>query len=56
MAEVFNKFFVNIVPDLKIPVSHNCNNDFQKTNDPIVNAISKYKYYPSIVMIKSRAE
>ena len=56
MAEVFNKFFVNIVPDLKIPASHNYNKDFQKTNDPVLNAISKYKYHPCIVMIKSKID
>ena len=56
VAEVFNKFFVNIVPDLKIPASHNCNKDFQKTNDPVLNAINKYKYHPSIVMIKSKTD
>ena len=28
VAEVFNKFFVNIVPDLKIPANLNCNKDF----------------------------
>ena len=38
-AEVFNKFFVNIVPDLKIPANHNCNKDFQKTNyQALINA------------------
>ena len=28
VAEVFNKFYVNIVPDLKIPANLNCNKDF----------------------------
>ena len=27
---MFNNFFVNIVPNLKIPNNHNCNMDFQK--------------------------
>ena len=31
VAEIFNNFFVNIVPNLKIPNNHNCNMDFQKT-------------------------
>ena len=56
MAEVLNKFFVNIVSDLKIPVSHNWNKDFQNTNDPVLNSINKYKYHPSIVMIKSKID
>ena len=56
VAEVFNKFYVNIVPDLKIPANLNCNKDFKKTNHRVLNAISKYKYNPSIVMIKSKID
>ena len=56
VAEVFNRFFVNIVPDLKILASHNCNKDFQKTSDPVLNAINKYKHHPSIAMIKSKTD
>ena len=56
VAEIFNKFFANIVSNLKIPASHNCNKDFQKTNDPVLNSINKYKYIPSIFMIKSKIE
>ena len=41
VAEVFNKFFVKIVPGLQITASHNWKKDFQKTNDPVLNAISK---------------
>ena len=52
VAAIFKKFLVNIVPDLKTPASHNCNKDFQKTNDHVLNAINKYKYQPSIVMRK----
>ena len=29
---------------------------FKKTNDPVLNAISKYKYNPSIVIIKSKTD
>ena len=56
VAEIFNKFFANIVPNLNITASHNCNKDFQKTNDPVLNSINKYKYIPSIFMIKSKIE
>ena len=45
VAEVFNKFFIKIVPDLKIPASYNCNKVFQKTNDSVINAINKYKHH-----------
>ena len=56
VPEIFNKFFVNIVPNLKIPESRNCNKDFQKINDPVLNSTNKYKYHPSIVMIKGKIE
>ena len=54
VAKIFDKFFVNIVLDLKIPASHNCNKDFQKAIDPALNVINKYKYRPSLLMIKSK--
>ena len=50
VAEIFNNFFVNIVPNLKIPNNHNCNMDFQKTDDPVLNAINKYRYHFSIAL------
>ena len=56
VAEIFNNFFVNIVPNLKIPNNHNCNMDFQKTDDPVLNAINKYRYHSSIVVINSKIE
>ena len=39
-----------------MPASYNCNKDFQKTNDPALNSMNKYKYHPSIVIIKSKIE
>ena len=54
VAEIFNKFFVNIVPNLNIPISHNYNADFLKADDPVIKALNKYKYHPSIVMIIKR--
>ena len=52
VAEIFNSFFINIVPNLKLPNNHNCDIDFQKSDDPVLNAINKYRYHLSIVMIK----
>ena len=34
-AEVFNKFFINILPNLKIPINHNYDTDFIVTNDQV---------------------
>ena len=35
VAEVFDKFFINIVPNLKITASHNYDTDFLVTNDQV---------------------
>ena len=54
VAEVFNKFFINIVPNLKISLNHNYDTDFIVTNDQVTNALNKFRNHPSIVMIKSK--
>ena len=54
VAEVFNKFFINVVPNLKIALNHNYNTDFIVTNDQVTNALNKFRNHPSIVMIKSK--
>ena len=45
IAEVFNEFFINIVPNLKIAVGNNIENDFTETDDPVLNAVNKFKNY-----------
>ena len=54
VAEVFNKFFINIVPNLKISTNHNHDTDFLVTNDQVANALNKFRNHPSIVMIKNK--
>ena len=54
VAEVFNKFFINIVPNLKIPTNHNYDTDFLVTNDQVANALNKFRNHPSIIMIKNK--
>ena len=54
VAEVFNTFFVNIVPNLKIPTNHNYDADFLVTNDQVANALNELRNHPSIIMIKNR--
>ena len=56
IADVFNEFFINIVPDLNITTDHFQNPDFQITENPLLNAINKYKYHPNIAMIKSKID
>ena len=54
VAEVFHKFFINIVPNLKIATNHNYDTDFLVTNDQVINALNKCRNHPSIVMIKNK--
>ena len=48
---VVNKFFINIVPNLKIPTNHNYDTDFLVINDQVADALNKFRNLPSIVMI-----
>ena len=54
VAEVFNKFFINIVPNLKISTDHGYDNDFIATDDQVTNAINKFRNHSSIVVIKNK--
>ena len=53
-VEFFNKFFINIVPNLKISTDHGYDNDFIATDDQVTNAVSKFRNHSSIIMIKNR--
>ena len=52
IPQVFNRFFINIVPNLKISVENDFDTNFLKSEDPGLNAISKYKNHPSVIIIK----
>ena len=39
IAEVFNKFFINIVPNMKISMENDFDTNYLKTEDPVSNAI-----------------
>ena len=54
IAEVFNKFFINIVPNLKIPVKNNIDHGYTDTDHLVSKTINKFKNYPSIIMIKRK--
>ena len=49
VAEVFNKFFSKIVPNLKIPTNQNYDTDFL-----VANALNKFRNHPSIIMINNK--
>ena len=54
VVEVFNKFFINIVPNLKISTDHGYDNDFIATDDQVANAVNKFRNHSSIIMIKNK--
>ena len=54
IAEVFNKFFINIVPNLNISTDHGYDNDFIATDDQVTNAVNKFKNHSNIIMIKNK--
>ena len=54
VAEVFNKFFINIVPNLKISTDHGYDNDFIATDDQVINTVNKFRNHSSIIMIKNK--
>ena len=54
VAKLFNKFFINIVPNLKILTNHNYDTDFLLTNDQVANALNKFRNHPNIIMIKNK--
>ena len=49
-VEIFIKFFIDIVPDLKIPTNHNNDTDFLVSNDQVASALNKFRSHSSIVM------
>ena len=54
VAEVFNKFFINIVPNLKISTDHGYDNDFIATDDQVTNVVNKFRNHSCIIMIKNK--
>ena len=54
VAEVLNKFFINLVSNLNISKYHEKSVNIDHIEDPIARSIEKYKNHPSIVAIKSK--
>ena len=52
IAEIFINFFINIVPNLKIPEENNIYHEYSETDDLVLNAINKFNNHSSIIMIK----
>ena len=54
VAEVFDKFFISIVPNLKITTDHGYDNDFIATEDQVAHIVNKFRNHPCIIMIKNK--
>ena len=55
ISEAFDKFFANIIPNLKIISRKNLETTVEcETENPVQNAISKFKNHPSIKVMISR--
>ena len=54
VAVLFNKFVINIAPNLKRSTDHRYDNDFIATDEQVTNAVNKFRNHSSIVMIKPR--
>ena len=56
VANIFNNFFVNIVPNLGMKTQHEFCNTTDNSQDPIENAICKYENHPNIILIKKHMQ
>ena len=54
-AEVFNKFFINIVSNLNIRKYHDKSVNIDHIEDSIARSMAQYKNHPSIDAIKSKS-
>ena len=48
VGELFNKFFINVAPNLKISTDHGYD------NDQVTNAVNKFRNHSNIIMIKNK--
>ena len=51
IANIFNTFFVNIVPNLGIEIDQRYLSNVSNISDPVEQAIKKYQKHPSISII-----
>ena len=55
VAEVLNKFFINVVSNLNNPKYHDKSVNIDHIEDPMARSIEQYRNHPSIVAIKSKS-
>lgn len=54
VAELFNKFFANIVKELNLAIDENLLHNVDHIWDPVLKAIEKYKNHPSVKAIAQK--
>ena len=55
ICDIFNKFFVNVIPNLNIPEFTNSDN-LHEHGDSVQSILYKYRNHPSIIKIKEKRE
>ena len=56
LVKIFNEFFVNIVPNVRINTNHSFLINTDNENDSIEKVIAKCKSHPSIISINAFTE
>ena len=57
ICDIFNKFFVNVIPNLNIPEFTNSDNFHEHViGDSVQSILYKYRNHPSIIKIKEKRE
>ena len=56
VANIFNNFFVNLVPNLGIKTQHEFLNTIDNSEDQIENAICKYENHLSVIFVKKHMQ
>ena len=57
ICDIFNKFFVNVIPNLNIPEFTNSDNLHEHViGDSVQSILYKYRNHPSIIKIKEKCE
>ena len=54
IAELFNKFFANVVTELNLAIDEDLLENVNHISDPVLRAIEKYKNHPSVKAISEK--
>ena len=51
---MFNRFYIDIVLNLKITIENDFDTNFLKMEDPVLNATCKYRNHPNVIIKKEK--